>query len=76
VKDGGLGGGLGKDHTGTAVSLNQSTVYLLLLVTAVALLLSTIYLMLVRAFTKVIMHITLILNILLNMCVPDPFFWF
>ncbi|KAJ7925306.1 plasma-membrane choline transporter-domain-containing protein [Mycena leptocephala] len=68
VKDGGLGGGLGKDHTGTAVSLNQSTVYLLLLVTAVALLLSTIYLMLVRAFTKVIMHITLILNILLNMC--------
>ncbi|KAJ7901833.1 plasma-membrane choline transporter-domain-containing protein [Mycena olivaceomarginata] len=69
VKSGGLGGGLGKNHTGTSVSLNQSTVYLLLLVTAAALLLSTIYLLLVRAFTKTIMHITLILNILMNMCV-------
>ncbi|KAJ6593905.1 integral to plasma membrane protein [Mycena capillaripes] len=69
VKDGGLGGGLGKNKSGTAVSLNQSTVYLLLLVTAAALLLSSIYLMLVRAFTKVIMHITLILNILLNIAI-------
>ncbi|KAJ6499296.1 plasma-membrane choline transporter-domain-containing protein [Mycena sanguinolenta] len=69
VKDGGLGGGLGKDNTGTAVTLNRSTVYLLLLVTAAALLLSTIYLTLVRAFTKVIMHITLILNILLNIAI-------
>ncbi|KAJ7262170.1 plasma-membrane choline transporter-domain-containing protein [Mycena haematopus] len=69
VKDGGLGGGLGKDNTGTGVSLNQSTVYLLLLVTAAALLLSTIYLILVRTFTKAIMHITLILNILLNIAI-------
>jgi hypothetical protein len=69
VKDGGLGGGLGKTKTGTKVTLNQSTVYLLLLVTAAALLLSTIYLMLVRAFTKVIMHVTLVLSIILNMCV-------
>ncbi|KAJ7346621.1 plasma-membrane choline transporter-domain-containing protein [Mycena albidolilacea] len=69
VKSGGLGGGLGKTHTGTSVSLNQSTVYLLLLVTAAALLLSTIYLLLVRAFTKTIMHITLILNILMNIAI-------
>ncbi|KAJ7084392.1 DUF580-domain-containing protein [Mycena belliarum] len=69
VKDGGLGGGLGKTKTGTSVSLNQSTVYLLLLVTAAAFLLSTVYLMLVRAFTKVIMHITLVLSILLNIAI-------
>ncbi|KAK7057181.1 plasma-membrane choline transporter-domain-containing protein [Favolaschia claudopus] len=46
VKDGGLGGGLGKGNTGTSVSLNQHTVYLLLLVTAAALLLSSVYLIL------------------------------
>ncbi|KAJ7783184.1 plasma-membrane choline transporter-domain-containing protein [Mycena metata] len=70
VKDNGLGGGLGKGNDGTAVTLNQSTVYLLLLVTAAALLLSSVYLMLVRAFTKIIMHITLILSILLNVYAP------
>lgn len=43
--------------------------YLLLLVTAAAVLLSTAYLMLTRAFTRVIMHITLVLTIVLNMCV-------
>ncbi|KAJ6625642.1 plasma-membrane choline transporter-domain-containing protein, partial [Mycena sp. CBHHK59/15] len=69
IKDGGLGGGLGKGNTGTAVSLNQSTIYLLLLVTAAAVLLSTVYLMLVRAFTKTIMHITLILSIVLNIAI-------
>ncbi|KAF8200821.1 plasma-membrane choline transporter-domain-containing protein [Pholiota molesta] len=68
ISQGGLGGGLGKagGQTGTAVTLNRSTVYLLLLVTAVAILLSTVYLMLTRAFTKIIMHITLILSIALN----------
>jgi hypothetical protein len=45
---------------------DRSTAYLLLLVTAAALLLSVAYLMLVRAFTRLIMHITLILSILLN----------
>jgi len=65
VLNGGLGGGLGS-NTGTKVTLNRSTVYLLLLITAAALLLSTIYLMLVRVFTRVIMHITLILSIALN----------
>ncbi|CAK5265765.1 unnamed protein product [Mycena citricolor] len=66
IKNNGFGGGLGKHPTGTTVTLNSSTVYLLLLVTAAALLLSSVYLMLVRAFTKVIMHISLILSILLN----------
>ncbi|KAF8234031.1 DUF580-domain-containing protein [Tricholoma matsutake] len=68
VSNGGLGGSLGKHggQSGTAVSLNQSTVYLLLLVTAAAVLLSTIYLMLTRMFTRLIMHITLILSIMLN----------
>ncbi|ESK97172.1 integral to plasma membrane protein [Moniliophthora roreri MCA 2997] len=68
IKSGGLGGGLGRSggRTGTAVTLNASTVYLLLLVTAAALLLSATYLMLTRAFTRQIMHVTLILSILLN----------
>ncbi|RDB16947.1 Protein PNS1 [Hypsizygus marmoreus] len=68
VSAGGLGGGLGKSggQSGTAVTLNRSTVYLLLLVTAAALLLSTTYLMLTRAFTRMIMHITLVLSIALN----------
>ncbi|KIJ18726.1 hypothetical protein PAXINDRAFT_167282 [Paxillus involutus ATCC 200175] len=76
VKDGGLGGGLGSGgQTGTAVTLNRHTVYLLLLVTAVALFLATAYLMLARAFTQAIMHITLILAIVLNIgiCV---YYWF
>ncbi|KAJ4487395.1 plasma-membrane choline transporter-domain-containing protein [Lentinula edodes] len=68
VSDGGLGGGLGKSGatSGSAVTLNKSTVYLLLLVTAAAVLLSVVYLMLTRAFTRVIMHITLLLSIALN----------
>ncbi|KAJ3748726.1 DUF580-domain-containing protein [Lentinula detonsa] len=68
VSDGGLGGGLGKSgaSSGSAVTLNQSTVYLLLLVTAAAVLLSALYLILIRAFTRIIMHITLLLSIALN----------
>ncbi|EIN11911.1 DUF580-domain-containing protein [Punctularia strigosozonata HHB-11173 SS5] len=66
VKDGGLGGGLGDGNTGTSVTLNQHTVWLLLLVTAAGLLLSTAWLMLTRFFTRAIMHITLVLSILLN----------
>ncbi|KAF8973281.1 plasma-membrane choline transporter-domain-containing protein [Flammula alnicola] len=68
ISQGGLGGGLGKSggQTGTSVTLNRSTVYLLLLVTAAAILLSVAYLMLTRMFTKIIMHITLILTIALN----------
>ncbi|KAG6900555.1 hypothetical protein C0993_009132 [Termitomyces sp. T159_Od127] len=64
----GFGGGLGQSggQSGTAITVNRSTVYLLLLVTAAALLLSTLYLMLTRAFTRIIMHITLVLTIMLN----------
>jgi len=66
ISEGGLGGGVGSGTSGSPITLNQHTVYLLLLVAAAALLLSTIYLILTRLFTKVIMHITLILSILLN----------
>ncbi|KAL9711892.1 pH nine-sensitive protein 1 [Leucoagaricus gongylophorus] len=68
TSNGGLGGGLGKPggRTGTAITLNRSTVYFLLLITAAAVLLSAMYLMLARAFTKILMHLTLILSILLN----------
>ncbi|EMD37617.1 hypothetical protein CERSUDRAFT_114269 [Gelatoporia subvermispora B] len=66
IKKGGLGGGLGEDDSGNNITLNKHTLYLLLLVTGAALLLSTIYLMLARAFTRGIMHITLVLSILLN----------
>ncbi|KAF9566775.1 DUF580-domain-containing protein [Agrocybe pediades] len=68
ISQGGLGGGLGKDggKSGTAVTLNRSTVYLLLLVAAAAVLLSTAYLLLTRMFTRTIMHITLVLSIALN----------
>lgn len=50
----------------------RSAVWLLLLVTAAAVLLSSAYLMLTRAFTRAIMHITLVLTIALNMCVLSP----
>jgi len=68
VKSGGLGGGLGKagGQTGTGVTLNRSTAWLLLFITAAAIVLSTLYLILTRAFTSAIMHITLVLTIALN----------
>ncbi|THH08372.1 hypothetical protein EW145_g2751 [Phellinidium pouzarii] len=70
VSTGGLGGGLGGGsngaNTGTSVTLNRHTVYLLLLVTAAGLILSATQLLLTRTFTRMIMHITLILSICLN----------
>ncbi|KAK2463281.1 hypothetical protein APHAL10511_004936 [Amanita phalloides] len=68
ISHGGLGGGLGKSgaKTGVPATLNRSAVYLLLFIAAAAVLLSALYLMLARAFTRLIMHITLILSILLN----------
>ncbi|KAI6134513.1 plasma-membrane choline transporter-domain-containing protein [Pisolithus thermaeus] len=70
IKVGGLSGGIGGGgETGSSVTLNWHTVYLLLLVTAAGLLLSAVYLMLVRAFTHAIMHITLVLAIAANMYV-------
>ncbi|THH19968.1 hypothetical protein EW146_g1298 [Bondarzewia mesenterica] len=66
VSNDGLGGGVGNGNTGTSITLNRHTVYLLLFVCGSGLLLSTIYLLLTRAFTRLIMHFTLILSILLN----------
>ncbi|KAF7321412.1 hypothetical protein MKEN_00661700 [Mycena kentingensis (nom. inval.)] len=75
VSDGGnTGGGLGKGNTGSAISLNQSTIYLLLLVVGAALVLSSLYLLLVRLYTKAIMHVTLVLSILLNIGVA-VYYW-
>ena len=48
-------------------AIQSHTVYLLLFVTGAALVLSSLHLMLTRIFTRLIMHITLILSILLNM---------
>ncbi|KAI0769458.1 DUF580-domain-containing protein [Trametes elegans] len=66
VKSDGLGGGAGSGNTGNSVTLNYHTVILLLFVTGAALFLSALYLILTRAFTRAIMHITLVLSILLN----------
>ncbi|TRM69781.1 plasma-membrane choline transporter-domain-containing protein [Schizophyllum amplum] len=74
ISQGGLGGGLGKNTSGSSVTLNEHTLYLLLFVTAAALVLSTVYLLLVRMFTKMIMHITLILSIALNIGVA-VYYW-
>jgi hypothetical protein len=53
--------------------LNRSALYLLLLVTAAAVILSAAYLMLARVFTRIVMHVTLVLSILLNVYVPNGF---
>ncbi|KAI0696716.1 DUF580-domain-containing protein [Cytidiella melzeri] len=66
VKNGGLGGTVGSDDTGTKISLNSHTAILLLFVAGAGLILASLYLIMVRAFTKAILHITLILSILLN----------
>ncbi|KIJ55624.1 hypothetical protein M422DRAFT_151670 [Sphaerobolus stellatus SS14] len=70
VQEGGLGGGVGGgtngSNTGTSITLDQHTVYLLLFVVAAALVFSAFYLMLVRAFTKIILHVTLLMSIAFN----------
>ncbi|EIW63547.1 DUF580-domain-containing protein [Trametes versicolor FP-101664 SS1] len=71
---GGLGGGAGSGNTGNKVTLNYHTVILLLFVTGAGLVLSAFYLMLTRAFTKIIMHITLVLSILLNIGIA-VYYW-
>ena len=60
-------------HPGNALTFSRSTAYLLLLITAAAVLLSVGYLLLTRMFTKIIMHITLVLTIVLNMSVSASF---
>lgn len=74
IKQGGLGGGIGDGNTGSPITLNWHTVYLLLLVTAAGLLLSVGYLMLTRAFTHAIMHITLVLSIVANIAIC-AYYW-
>lgn len=63
---GGVGGGTNGSNTGTSISLNQHTAFLLLFVVAAALVFSSLYLMIIRAFTKFVMHMTLILSVALN----------
>lgn len=60
---------MGGDSTGTAITLNRHTVYLLLFVAAAALAFSTLYLAFTRTFTMAVMHVTLILSIVLNLSV-------
>jgi len=65
----GLGGGFGtgsQGGTGTSVTLDYHSVYLLLMVCALGLALAAVYLSLVRAFTKIIMEVTLALTVVLN----------
>ncbi|GAA6016250.1 hypothetical protein JCM10207_000445 [Rhodosporidiobolus poonsookiae] len=58
-------GGLG-NSSGSAITLNSSTAYLLTIICGAALVFSIILLMIVRAFTKIILEITLALAVLLS----------
>lgn len=71
----GLGGGVGRGNTGSRVTLNSSTAYLLCFVAGAALVLSSLYLMLVRAATKIIMEITLAASVLLNIGIAI-YYWY
>ncbi|WWD17512.1 protein PNS1 [Kwoniella shandongensis] len=74
----GLGGGfgnIGSGRTGTSVTLDYHTVYLLLVVCALGLVIAALYLALVRAFTKVIIEITLALTVLLNIGICIYYFY-
>ncbi|KAK1924435.1 integral to plasma membrane protein [Papiliotrema laurentii] len=65
----GLGGGFGdatQGGTGSSITLDYHTVYLLLCVCGLALAVAIMWLGMVRAFTKIIMEITLALTVLLN----------
>ncbi|WVQ99212.1 protein PNS1 [Kwoniella sp. CBS 9459] len=65
----GLGGGfgnVGQGETGSSTTLNYHTVYLLLVVSGLALVIAAIYLMMVRAFTRIIIEVTLALTVILN----------
>ncbi|CAE6477358.1 unnamed protein product [Rhizoctonia solani] len=71
LSSGGVGGGR---QGGTNVTLNSHTIYLLLFVTAAGLVFSTIYLLLVRAFTSVILQITLVLSVAANIAIA-VYYW-
>ncbi|KAI5449166.1 putative choline transporter, variant 2 [Naganishia albida] len=74
VRYNGAGGGFGSDSTGSARTLDYHTVYLLLVASGLALLLAFGWLMIVRAFTKVIMEITLVLSVVFNIGVCVYYF--
>ncbi|CEL61169.1 Protein PNS1 OS=Cryptococcus neoformans var, neoformans serotype D (strain JEC21 / ATCC MYA-565) GN=PNS1 PE=3 SV=1 [Rhizoctonia solani AG-1 IB] len=71
LSSGGVGG---SRQGGTNVTLNSHTVYLLLFVTAAGLVFSTIYLLLVRAFTSVILQVTLVLSVVANIAIA-VYYW-
>ncbi|EIW70886.1 hypothetical protein TREMEDRAFT_29308 [Tremella mesenterica DSM 1558] len=78
----GLGGGFGSassGQTGSSVTLDYHAAYLLLVVCCLGLFFAVIWLMIVRAFTKVILEITLVLTVLLNIgiciCKLTPHYW-
>ncbi|OCF36948.1 protein PNS1 [Kwoniella heveanensis BCC8398] len=65
----GLGGGfgdVGQGETGSSATLNYHTVYLLLVVSGLALVIAALYLLMVRAFTRIIIEVTLALTVILN----------
>ncbi|RSH81537.1 Protein pns1 [Saitozyma podzolica] len=69
VKYNGLGGGFGSSavgQTGNSVVLDYHSVYLLVMCCVLGLAVAALWLGLVRAFTKVIIEITLALTVLLN----------
>ncbi|KAM0786598.1 hypothetical protein ACM66B_002052 [Microbotryomycetes sp. NB124-2] len=51
---------------GTSITLDSTTAYLLSIIAGTALVLSILLLMMVRAFTKIILEITLLLSVLLS----------
>ncbi|KAK8864189.1 protein PNS1 [Kwoniella newhampshirensis] len=74
----GLGGGFGSSgigRTGTSVTLDYHTVYLLLVVCGLGLVIAALYLMLVRAFTRIIIEVTLALSVLLNIGICIYYFY-
>ncbi|CAE6456401.1 unnamed protein product [Rhizoctonia solani] len=82
LSSGGVGG---SRQGGTNVTLNSlvlgtfnqspsHTVYLLLFVTAAGLVFSTVYLLLVRAFTSVILEVTLVLSVVANIAIA-VYYW-
>lgn len=59
------GGGLGQTG-GTSITLDLSTAYLLAIIAGAGLVFSILLLLLVRAFTKIILEITLLLSVVLS----------
>ncbi|KAJ9106065.1 hypothetical protein QFC20_004127 [Naganishia adeliensis] len=73
VRYNGAGGGFG-GISGSTRTLDYHTVYLLLVASGLALVLAFVWLMIVRAFTRVIMEITLVLSVVFNIGVCVYYF--